>query len=119
MKMDRYFVDERCGIVTIRDRENTDPSRPGLQASTGGVVRFWRGMQSIKRCPTCGHEQWDKWVIADADIDAAHAMCNKLNQSGKNDDDRLTSPKTTKEERNGTQRIRDDAKGPRQASKRL
>ena len=77
----RYFVDERRGAVAVRNREHTDPSRPGLQPSTGGVVRFWSGVQSKETCPTCGHEQWDKWVVADADIDAAHAMCDQLNKS--------------------------------------
>ena len=55
--MERYYVDDRCGCVAVRDRLNTDPDYQGLHSDTIGVVKFWmKKLRPESRiCSHCGH----------------------------------------------------------------
>ena len=52
---DRYFVDDRCGCVAIRDRSRTDPEYQGLHECTDGVVEFKMKSRINEVCAACGH----------------------------------------------------------------
>lgn len=39
--MKRYFVDQRCGCVAVRDHHNTEQDYPGLHPDTRGVMKYW------------------------------------------------------------------------------
>ena len=69
-QVERYFVDERAGCIAVRDRLNTDPDYRGLHWDTEGVVRY-------------AHGTFDEagWIVADADRDEAHGICERLNRS--------------------------------------
>ena len=88
--MDRYFVDERCGCIAVRDREKTDPGYPGLNYNTTGVVKYWGGTQRAETCPACGQRRPAGWEVPDAVRQAAVTLCAELNQAkrdaGRGDD---------------------------------
>jgi hypothetical protein len=76
----RYFVDERTGIVAVRDRTLTDPEYPGLHYDTAGVVwsRMWKRLPQAP-CPTCHHQPDDAWALDPADVGEAHRVADELN----------------------------------------
>ena len=76
----RYFVDERCGCLAVRDRELTDPEYQGLHHNTTGVVRYWHGKIVEIRCDKCGHiVPTISWEVAASDVEAAQILCDELN----------------------------------------
>jgi len=77
--MKRYFVDKRGGCVAVRDRNKTDPEYPGLNPDTEGVVKFWMGEQTAKKCAACGHIQSLGWTVPAEFHNAAEKLCNELN----------------------------------------
>lgn len=69
MNPDRYYIDERCGCIAVRDRTLDQPMEryPGLHDYTPGVVEYWHG-------------KWvGSWVIPDAFLAKAKAECERLN----------------------------------------
>ena len=66
----RYFVDERSGIVAVRDRYFTDREYNGLHSDTNGVVKSWGGVYNSK----FGH-----WSVPRASVQEAVKMCASLN----------------------------------------
>jgi len=91
-RRNRYFVDERGGCIAVRDREKTDPEYPGLHPDTTGVIRYWDGAPNSDTCPTCGQRRLAGWEIADADRQAAVALCAELNQANAGSDASASSP---------------------------
>ena len=77
--MDRYFIDERGGCIAVRDRENTDPEYPGLHSDTEGVVQYWDGHKTEKKCSECGHVQFAGWEVSEEAKTAAMELCDRLN----------------------------------------
>lgn len=78
MSETRYFIDERCGCIAIRDRENTDPEYQGLHENTTGVVWFRMGYRQRKVCSECGYES-GVWAIRPEDQAEALLECARLN----------------------------------------
>lgn len=67
---ERFFVDERSGIVAVRDRMYTDPDYNGLHSDTNGVIKSWGGVYNRKSY--CWNlEQWQ--------VDEANNLCRELN----------------------------------------
>ena len=64
----RFFVDERAGIVAVRDRTSTDPDYQGLHISTTGVV--WSRM---------GVSKTDGWELSPTHLKYARELCDLLN----------------------------------------
>ena len=76
----RFFIDQRCGCIAIRDRQNTDPEYPGLHEDTQGVVWFRRGVQKdLPPCPTCHRGQGKVWEVPEEIIKEAEKECERLN----------------------------------------
>jgi hypothetical protein len=74
----RYFVDERCGCIAVRDRWNTDPDYPGLHYDTTGIVRYWHGKVMPQDCPCCGTVKHGV-MVDPKDKAAAILLCAELN----------------------------------------
>lgn len=79
--MSRYFVDDRCGCVAVRDRLNTDPEYQGLHSDTPGVVKFWmkKFREEARVCHHCGHVTTAKFDTF-AEFEAARQYAIKLNR---------------------------------------
>ena len=71
----RYFVDERAGIVAVRDRLYTDPDYRGLHADTDGVIQAWYG---VPYCQT--DDRMTYWTLDENDLVDAVSLCNMLNR---------------------------------------
>jgi len=68
--MGRFFVDERSGIVAVRDRMYTDPDYNGLHPDTEGVIKSWGGTYN-RESHSWDLEQWQ--------IKEANDLCQELN----------------------------------------
>lgn len=68
----RYYIDERCGCIAVRDRVTTpSPDQyPGLHSETPGVVKFWMGENMLHG-----------WQVTDAMKSEAMELCRKMNES--------------------------------------
>jgi len=64
----RYFVDERSGIVAVRDRVHTDPDYNGLHSDTAGVIMSWKG-ERVE----------DHWELVEGQLEKAETLCTNLN----------------------------------------
>lgn len=64
---DRFFIDERAGIIAVRDREHPDfdPDRQGLHPDFGDVVWHETAKQVPTCCPTCEQETGWRWEFAE------------------------------------------------------
>lgn len=65
----RFFVDERGGIIAVRDRTLTDPEYQGLHPNTLGVV--WSRM---------GDNSTGEWLLKADDVAYANEICGLLNR---------------------------------------
>jgi len=75
---ERFFVDDRCGCVAVRDRTLLDENSPGLHGDEPDCVKFWmKGKKSV-RCQCCDHIA-DVYVLDDH-VDDAHQLAKRLNQ---------------------------------------
>lgn len=80
MSSGRFFIDERCGCIAIRDRTRTDPEESGLHQCTEGVVWYRNGRQvEADPCPTCGHRGPLTWSVSAHDKAEAILECARLN----------------------------------------
>jgi hypothetical protein len=77
--MNRYYIDKRIGCIAVRDRERIDPDYNGLHADMEGVVQYWGGQRTKKKCSECGHVQFAGWDVSEADQRAAAELCDSLN----------------------------------------
>jgi hypothetical protein len=66
----RFFVDERSGIVAVRDRVYTDLDYNGLHSDTGGVIESWSGKYN---------PDTSSWSLEQQQIKAANDLCQELN----------------------------------------
>ena len=81
MADDRFFVDQRVGIIAVRDRAQTEPDYQGLHSDTKGVVWSANGkLRDGPQCPTCKRSHGQEWFIPDAVIEEASQKCRELNQ---------------------------------------
>lgn len=81
MSNERFFVDQRVGIIAVRDRTKTDPDYQGLHRDTEGVV--WSASGELRdgpQCPTCKRSHGKEWFLPDAVIEEASRRCKELNQ---------------------------------------
>ena len=83
--MNRYYIDERSGCIAVCARERTDPDYNGLHADTEGVVQYWDGRRTEKKCSECGHVQFSGWEVSEDDRLAAAELCARLNLKPNND----------------------------------
>jgi len=75
----RYYVDLRSGCVAVRDRTLDESGYPGLHEDVPGVVKYWHGEPINTKCPTCGHIRDAGYVVPDATVKEAIALCDSLN----------------------------------------
>ena len=78
MKEKRFFVDDRCGCVAVRDREKYDPEEPHLDSDVIDVVWFRMKKLIPQRCDKCYQSIQGKWDDEDS-VDEAIRECEKLN----------------------------------------
>jgi len=78
---ERYFVDERVGMVAIRDRFHPeyDKERSGLNSQMPDVFISWAGTQVSVICKECGHTKYKEWRVDPAVVKIAENMCAELN----------------------------------------
>lgn len=79
---EQFFVDERVGCIAVRDRQINNDS-PGLWEDDLGVVGFWQGVFTTKRCPTCGNNLVGSWSVSEEVRRKATELCDQLNSKGK------------------------------------
>lgn len=70
-KIPRYFIDKRCGIIAVRNREHEkyDEEYQGLNSDTPDVVDYRTG-DMIN----------GEWVLSDDKITKMEELCKKLNR---------------------------------------
>jgi len=82
---DRYMVDERSGIIAVRDRTLMVQGYPGLSDSLPDVVQAWHGTQVQETCSECGHSAIAGWTVSRDDVQAAYELCKRMNEAEEND----------------------------------
>ncbi len=69
MDSKRYFVDERGGIIAVRNRDQTDPEYKGLHGDTPGVIWYEMGWSDEK----------NNWNLLSGARTRAEIVCDTLN----------------------------------------
>ena len=80
MASERYFIDKRIGCIAIVDREHPDydPSHPGIEPGTCGVVWYEHGLCVQDKCPTCHRDRSGGWALAKGAIERAEQKLAEL-----------------------------------------
>jgi len=81
------MVDERSGIVAVRDRTKMVRGYPGLSDSLPDVVQAWHGNQVREACSVCGRPAIAGWTVSREDVQAAYDLCERLNEATEEGDD--------------------------------